>query len=75
VLVTTTSGVVIPGASVTLTRSGFSATEIGSGCGQVFFGPVANEIDYGLEVSAPGYSPVVLSDVVINGVTELIIQL
>lgn len=75
VTVVTPSGASIPGASVTLARSGFSDSANTSGCGQVFFGPVTDATDYTLEVSAFGYSTVTLSDVTVSGTNELVVQL
>lgn len=68
VRVENTDGDHIAGASVTLSRTGFSDTDTTSSCGGVFFGTgVVEEDDYVLDVSAPGYTPESVSDIVIDG--------
>lgn len=47
----------IPGAEVNLSRSGFSETLDTNTCGQVFFNSgVADQSDYTIDISAPGYT-------------------
>lgn len=47
----------IPGAQVNLSRSGFSETKYTNSCGQVFFNSgVADQSDYTVGISAPGYT-------------------
>jgi hypothetical protein len=66
----------IPYASVTLSRPGFTDTEIASVCGSAFFGSgVAAEVDYQVEVSATGYTDQTITGQSIDGATILRITL
>ena len=57
VMVTTTGGTPLPGARVTLSRSGFSETLLTDSCGQVFFASgLTAASDYELTVSRTGYT-------------------
>ncbi len=59
VVVTDSLARAIPGAKVILSRSGFSSTEYANTCGQVFFNSgVADEVDYVVDISAPGYTTI-----------------
>jgi len=72
VTVLNTSGNPISGASVTLSRSGFTHTEMTSSCGQVFFNTgIAPETDYAVSVQASGYVDKNISDVVIDGTNNI----
>jgi hypothetical protein len=57
VLVKDDSGEPLPGATVTLTRGGFSAVSVSDSCGQVFFGSTDGaEADYVVDVERVGYT-------------------
>lgn len=63
-------GVVLPGATVELRRPSFNQTATTGICGQVFFNSgVADEVDYELEVSAPGYGSTILNAQSVSGDT------
>ena len=69
-------GAVIPGATATLSRTGFSESEISSACGQVFFGTgLSSAADYILEVSAPGYVTSSQTEINIAGNNTLVVTL
>ena len=67
VVAQTVGGTTIPGATITLSRPGYSSTVTSSSCGQAFFGGVASETDYTLDVSVAGYSTQSFSGVAITG--------
>ncbi len=67
VVVQKISGGTLPGASITLSRSGYTSTAISSACGQVYFSGVTNASDYDLTVSAAGYTTQSFSGVSISG--------
>ena len=57
VVVSDTLGRPIPGVDVRLSRSGYDVQQSTNICGQTFFGSgVADETDYNLSISAPGYA-------------------
>jgi type II secretory pathway pseudopilin PulG len=64
------SGRVIPGASVTLSRTGYNQTLFTDVCGQAFFtGGVSSSTDYVLDVSVAGYADQTIDPLEINGDT------
>jgi hypothetical protein len=66
----------IPGAEVTLSRTGFLETEYTNSCGQVFFNTgVDEEPDYTVNVSAPGYTTENLTPYAVSNDTLLTITL
>jgi type II secretory pathway pseudopilin PulG len=70
----------INGASVRVFRSGFSETLLTKGCGQVLFsglsrGTIEQGNPYSLEISADGYQTLIVSDVVVDGQSDLILNL
>ena len=74
------SGAIIPDASVRLTRSGVDITKISSNCGQVFYssasqGTVSGGNSYTLEVSKAGYTSATLTEVEISGTSRVTVQL
>lgn len=70
------SGMPIIGATVEVSRPGFSDQADTSACGQVFFnGGLSDNGDYLIEVSAPGYVDQSLTDVGIHGDEVLVISL
>lgn len=68
VAVVSNTGAFVPGATVTLSRGGFSDSGITDACGQIFFGSgVAAESDYDLTISKPGFTTVNQTALVIAG--------
>ena len=65
--VTDSSGVVVPNATVTLSRSGYSATVQTSACGTAYFGNIGSAIDYGVTISKTGYTSVTSNGVSVHG--------
>jgi hypothetical protein len=70
-----TAGVVVPGASVTLSRPGFSQSVAADSCGSRFFNALANESDYVVTVSAPGFQNSTLNNFSISGPATLTVTL
>lgn len=60
-------GAAIEGASVTLSRAGFSQTVATSACGAAYFGGVTTASDYTITASAPGHSDVTATGVSVSG--------
>jgi type II secretory pathway pseudopilin PulG len=75
VAVETAGGSPIVGVEVELSRSGYSETKITTGCGQVFFDGMAADIDYELNLVAPGYAPYNATGITISGDEVQIIAL
>lgn len=69
------TGALIPGASVTITRSGFSANGATDSCGQAFFGNLAASASYSVAVSASGYAPKTQNNVSVSGASRVSIGL
>ena len=66
----------IPGATVEVLRSGFTATATTDTCGQAFFSAgVTNEDDYTVRVTAPGYAEEVATNVEVTGTSNLIMSI
>lgn len=58
----------LPGATVTLSRSGYSATQSTNTCGQTFFtGGLADETDYTLETTVAGFAPDTITGMSVSG--------
>lgn len=70
-----TSSAAIPGASVTLSRPGFSAAVPADSCGQSFFAGLSAASNYSLSVSAPGFTSTTTSGVVVSGQSAAAISL
>lgn len=70
--VTTATGQPLPGATVDISRTGFSDSEEADACGQVFFssGIIASD-DYVITVSRPGYNPTTINPYDLTGNSEL----
>lgn len=76
VVVVDSSGLSIPGASVTLSRSGFNVSIDSSFCGQSFFSSgVSSNNDYEVAVSSPGYSSETVTGVDITGNSVITVTL
>lgn len=57
----------VAGASVTLSRTGFSKTASTSECGGAYFGAVTSASDYTLTASTPGHADVTSTGVSVSG--------
>lgn len=76
VSVVDSSGMVIPNADVTLSRSGFNDTIATSACGQSFFNSgLSSHVDYVLDVEASGYADQTITDLTIDGADSLVVIL
>jgi hypothetical protein len=69
VTVTDASGNVVPGATVTLSRSGYTKTVTGSGCGAAYFGAITAASDYTVVISKTGYTTTTFTGVTVSGNT------
>ena len=68
--------VLIPGATVVLTRSGLEMVGTTDTCGQVFFSDsIVNEDDYSIQVTASGFVEEVVENVSVDGASTLIISI
>lgn len=63
------AGSPVAGASVTLSRSGFTRTQETSTCGAAYFGGVPQASDFSLSVSKSGYAALSLPSVSVAGLT------
>jgi len=71
-----TSGNPIPGATIDLTRTGFSDSGTSSVCGQYLFNSgMGINSDYQLDVSASGYLSETVSDIDVSGDTDIVVVL
>ena len=62
-------GAVVPGASVTLARTGYTSTITGSSCGAASFGSLSSASDYTITITKTGYTTTVFTNVSISGDT------
>ena len=60
-------GVVVSGATVELTQSGFTDTKTSSTCGAAYFGDLASASDYTVTISKTGYATTVFTNVSVSG--------
>lgn len=67
VLVTDNAGVVVSGAQVTLSRTGFNGTRTSSSCGNAYFGGISPGTDYELTISKVGYTTTSFQNVTVSG--------
>lgn len=63
----TLDGAAMPGASVTLSRLGYSETVTASACGTAYFGDIAAASDYAISATASGASPYSASSISVSG--------
>lgn len=70
-----TSGTLLPGASVTLSRTGFSSTVTTDPCGQAFFSGLTASSAYSVEVDDSGYTTNTTSGVSVSGQSRFSVQL
>ncbi len=68
------AGVPVRDATVRLERGG-NVEKNTQHCGQTFFDGLVSAVDYRVEVSAPGYAPVTVDPVSVNGDTVLSVTL
>ncbi|MDB5237590.1 MAG: Autotransporter adhesin [Parcubacteria group bacterium] len=61
------TGTAVPGASVTLSRSGYSSTVMTSGCGGAYFGGITASSAYTITVSKAGYTTDTAANVDLSG--------
>ncbi len=69
VTVTDSSGTPLSGASVTVSRSGYTQTVQTSSCGNAYFGSMSNASDYSISISKSGYTSNSASGISVNGQT------
>lgn len=67
VSVENTGGAPVAGASVTLSRSGFSRVVQTTACGSAHFGALTAASDYSLTVTAPGFTTFTASGIPVSG--------
>lgn len=67
ITVTDSSGIIVPGASVTLSRTGFSKTVTTSSCGTAYFGGLTAATDYKIGLSKTGYTTSTVTNVSVSG--------
>ena len=67
VLVQDASGNPVPGATVTLSRTGYSDTQTSSACGGAYFGNLSAANDYAVTISKSGYTQTSFSSVSVSG--------
>lgn len=66
VTVKDSAGAVVPGASVTLSRTGFSQAVTSSDCGTAYFGGLTSDT-YSIQIAKAGYTTTTFSDVAVSG--------
>ncbi len=71
----TAMGAPVIGSQVKLSRPGYTETQVAGRCGQVYFGGIASETDYVIEVTAPPYTTQTISNISVNQDTVRIITL
>lgn len=70
-----TSSAAVAGASVALSRPGFSSAATADSCGQAFFPGLSSASDYSITASAPGYAATTTTGVVVSGQSASAISL
>ncbi len=63
------TGVLVPGASVTLSKSGYTNTVTTSLCGTAYFGSLSSSNTYTVTISKTGYTTTVFTNVDVTGQT------
>jgi hypothetical protein len=63
------TGVLVPGASVTLSKSGYTSTVTTSSCGTAYFGSLSSANTYTVTISKTGYTTTVFTNVDVTGQT------
>ena len=72
---TASTGALIPGATVTLTRAGYSSTLTADACGQAFFPGLVAANNYSISVAAPGHTTYTSNTVSVTGTSGLAVVL
>jgi hypothetical protein len=67
VTVTDGTGLIVPGATVTLSHPGYSKTLTSSSCGGAYFGGLAAATDYSIVISKTGYTTTSTNNVTVGG--------
>ena len=67
--VTNGTGVLVPGATVTLSRSGYNNSVTASSCGNAYFGGLTSASDYTIVISQTGYTTTTVNNVKVSGQT------
>ena len=63
------AGAVVPGASVTLSRTGYTATVVTGACGTAYFGNLTSSTAYSVQVAKTGYTTQTYTPVSVTGKT------
>jgi hypothetical protein len=69
------TGALIPGATVTLSRTGYTSTLTADACGQTFFPSLTAATNYSINVSATGHTTYTSSTVTVAGTSDLSVVL
>lgn len=67
VIVQDSNGNYVSGASVTLSRTGYTDTQTSSSCGGAYFGNLAAAKDYQVDISKSGYTSATFDNVSVSG--------
>jgi hypothetical protein len=62
-----TTGAVVQGATVTVSRSGFTQSMLTSACGTAYFGSLTSSSAYTVQISKTGYTTTSSTNVNITG--------
>jgi hypothetical protein len=65
--VTDGSGNIVPGATVTVSRSGYNNSVTSSACGNAYFGGITSATDYTVVISKTGYTTTTVTNVKVTG--------
>ena len=63
------SGNIVPGATVTLSRTGYTKTVTASSCGAAYFGNISSATDYSVTIAKTGYTSNTTTGVAVSGHT------
>lgn len=69
VIVYDASATPVPDATVTLTRTGFSAQATSSACGTAYFGNISSSASYTVSISKSGYTDTTFTNISVSGAT------
>ena len=61
------TGAYVPGASVTLSKSGYSSTVTTSACGTAYFGALSSSSSYSVQIVKTGYTTTSFSNIDVTG--------
>ncbi|MHB8860445.1 MAG: hypothetical protein ACYC48_01780 [Minisyncoccota bacterium] len=71
VLVTDNAGAIVPGALVTLSRTGYSKSVLSSSCGVAYFGGISSASDYTVTAVKSGYTTTSTTGTVVSGASSI----